>query len=223
MVAATPAPEPAKAGSTAASTTPPEKTATTPKTAKTAKAPARAQAAPGQAYARQWFVQVGAFKDAAAAQRVAAKLRSEGYTVEESTRGGAATVAKVTTSGDEKTATGDRYDVVVSGQSPDELRTRLAGKNLTVEATSSGAVVRPSLPLRDAVALSKELAVDGAKVQVRRAGGGAAPARSAVASSAPGADGLHRVSVGGFADRAAAQAMLKELEAKGYKPFLTRR
>jgi hypothetical protein len=31
------------------------------------------------------------------------------------------------------------------------------------------------------------------------------------------------VSVGGFADRATAVATLKELESKGYKPFLTRR
>jgi hypothetical protein len=60
---------------------------------------------------------------------------------------------------------------------------------------------------------------------VRRAGGASAPAaRSSRPSAADGsADTLHRVSVGGFADRATALATLKELEGKGYKPFLTRR
>jgi hypothetical protein len=33
---------------------------------------------------------------------------------------------------------------------------------------------------------------------------------------------LYRVRVGGFADREAALAALKELEARGYKPFLAR-
>ena len=36
-------------------------------------------------------------------------------------------------------------------------------------------------------------------------------------------DALHHVAVGGFTDRATATATLKELEAKGYKPFITRR
>lgn len=171
----------------------------------------------------QWFVQVGAFKDAATATKVATKLREGKYKVDESTRGGpAAMVAKATTT---PSAGGDLYDVIVSGQSPTELNSRLAAKGLSAEAAPSGAVVKPSLPLRDAVALSKDLAVDGLKVQVRRAGGASAPAPSSgkAAVSAGGADGLHRVSVGGFADRATALATLKELEAKGYKPFLTRR
>ena len=104
------------------------------------------------------------------------------------------------------------------GQSPAELNTRLAAKGLTVEAAGNGAVVKPSLPLRDAVALSKELAVDGLKVQVRRTGGS-----TATAERASSGDTLHRVSVGGFPDKATAMATLKELEGKGYKPFLTRR
>jgi hypothetical protein len=74
------------------------------------------------------------------------------------------------------------------------------------------------------VALSKDLAVDGLKVQVRRAGTAPATPRTTGEASAPaGGDTLHRVSVGGFPDRATAVATLKELEAKGYKPFLTRR
>jgi cell division septation protein DedD len=85
-------------------------------------------------------------------------------------------------------------------------------------------VVKPSLPLRDAVALSKDLAVEGFKVQVRRAGGAAAAPPAPVTAAAPTEGGreLHRVRVGSFADRAAAQAAARELEAKGYKPYIAR-
>ena len=202
-----------------------------------AKADAKAVAAKPAAKAanvtgRQWFVQVGAFKELGTAEKVAAKLREENYKVEESLRGGsAATVAKTTTATPApapapSSGTGDQYDVFITGQSPTEINKRLAAKGLAAEAAGNGAVVKPSLPLRDAVALSKDLAVDGLKVQVRRAGGttAGAPPRSPSSATAPaGGDTLHRVSVGGFADRATAMATLKELEAKGYKPFLTRR
>jgi hypothetical protein len=65
-------------------------------------------------------------------------------------------------------------------------------------------------------------------VQVRRAGGvpEPAPARAAAPetpSASAGGESLHRVRVGGYPDRAAAMVALKELEGKGYKPFLTRR
>src|SRR2546427_197187 len=49
----------------------------------------------------------------------------------------------------------------------------------------------------------------------------ASPASTPAAN--PGGDGLHRVRVGPYPDRAAATSALKELEAKGYKPFLARR
>lgn len=212
----TPAPEPAKAESTPAVAQPPRK----PSATMTAKA---ATPAPRRVSGRQWFVQVGAFKDTAAAKKVAARLREDKYTVDEWVRGArVATVAKATTVAP---SGADRYDVIVSGQSPAELNERLAAKNLTAEAAPNGAVVKPSLPLREAVALSKELAVDGLKVQVRRSGRGTAAASQPSRASTGGGegDGLHRVAVGGFPDRATAMATLKELEAKGYKPFITRR
>jgi hypothetical protein len=60
---------------------------------------------------------------------------------------------------------------------------------------------------------------------VRRAGG-ASPAAAATsptpASSQEASPALHRVRVGGFPDRAAAQEAARELEAKGYKPFIAR-
>lgn len=229
MVAATtPVPEPTK----------PEPAKVEPKTARKVVASADAPSKPAPRMAKattsavrpasggQWFVQVGAFKNPATARKVAAKLREDKYKVEESARGAAATVAKATVSPSSSAPSGgDQYDVIISGQSPADLNSRLSAKGLTAEAMPNGALVKPSLPLRDAVALSKELAIDGSKVQVRRAGGpkDAAPRTSSTATSAGGADGLHRVSVGGFADRATAVATLKELEAKGYKPFLTRR
>jgi SPOR domain len=208
-----------------ATTTPPE----TPKAEVKAK-PAEAKVAvkPAKPAATgQWFVQVGAFKDAATAKKVAAKLRDDNYTVEELPRGGsAATVAKATTTSPTASSTGgDQYDVIITGQAPAEINKRLAAKGLAGEPVENGVVVKPSLPLRDAVALSKDLALDGLKVQVRRTGGGTAPtSKSSIgATASAGGDTLHRVSVGGFADRATAMATLKELEAKGYKPFLTRR
>src|SRR2546429_677095 len=94
-------------------------------------------------------------------------------------------------------------------------------RGLPTEPGRGGGVVRPGLPLRDAVALSKDLAAMGLKVQVRRSGAAASPASTPAAN--PGGDGLHRVRVGPYPDRAAATSALKELEAKGYKPFLARR
>ena len=212
-----------------AATTTPETAKAEPKAAPAAAKPAAKPAKTAKAVtSRQWFVQVGAFKDAATAKKVAAKLRDDSYTVEESPRGGnAATVAKATTTTAPPASStgGDQYDVIITGQAPEEINKRLAAKGLGAQPIDNGVVVKPSLPLRDAVALSKELAVDGLKVQVRRTGGSGAstPKSSSGATASASGDMLHRVSVGGFADKATAMATLKELEAKGYKPFLTRR
>ncbi len=162
--------------------------------------------------AGDYWVQVGAYKDAATAGQVANRLRSRGYRVQELivTRGASKAV-------DPATATdnpGDRYDVVVTGAPVKDLGPKLASKGLTVESTSRGAVVRPSLPLRDAVALSKDLHDDGLAVQVERArGSGPAPAGG-------GPETLHRVRVGAFADRPSAVAAVRELETRGYRPFI---
>jgi SPOR domain len=84
--------------------------------------------------------------------------------------------------------------------------------------------VKPSLPLRDAVALSKDLAVDGLKVQVRRAAGGPAPAPAAASSTSITTDDgmLYRVRVGPFDDKTTATSTLRELQQKGYSPFIAR-
>ena len=178
---------------------------------------------------RTYWVQVGAFKDAEAARRLAAKLREDNFTVEESlTRGsGAARSAPkgpVATKTPSTDSGSDQYDVIVSGQTPEELTKRLSAKGLSAEASGAGMVVKPSLPLRDAVALSKDLAVEGFKVQVRRTAGSAVPSASTASTPAAseGGNGLHRVRVGAFSDRAAAQEAARQLEAKGYKPYIAR-
>jgi hypothetical protein len=109
------------------------------------------------------------------------------------------------------------------GGTTGDINAKLGPKGLTSEPSAGGVVVKPSLPLRDAVALSKDLAVDGLKVQVRRSSAGAAPAPvSAAASVAPGSDGLYRVRVGPFDDRATAISTMRELEQRGYTPFIAR-
>jgi cell division protein FtsN len=173
-----------------------------------------------------YWVQVGAFKDSETAKRVARKLRDENFKVEESLKGVAGTTepAAKTPTAPAPASSSDQYDVFVSGASVEDLNRRLAGKGLTADGTPSGSfLVKPRLPLRDAVALSKDLAGDGLKVQVRRAGStataSATPAASAAVESGPA---LHRVRVGSFVDKGAAQAAARELEAKGYKPFIAR-
>ena len=163
-----------------------------------------------------YWVQVGAYKNQATAKQLAAKLREQNYKVEESVKdgnAGATPAASADTGG-----AGDRYNVFVSGSAPSDLTAKLSSKGLAADAVAGGVVVKPSLPLRDAVALSRDLATDGLKVHVRRAGGEA----SAPAASAPANDTMYRVRVGGLADRATARATAKELEGKGYKPFIGR-
>lgn len=189
----------------------PKKVAAVPPTAR--QAPVARAAASATSSAPYW-VQVGAFKDEAAAKRLADKLREQNFTVEHSVRDAGAP-APASAGGV------DRYNVFVSGLAPAELNTKLSAKGLKAQPVAGGVMVTPSMPLREAVALSKDLANEGLKIQVRRvaaSGGGASPS----ASPAGGGESLHRVRVGGFGDRAAAEAAARELEAKGYKVFVAR-
>ena len=158
-----------------------------------------------------YWVQVGAFGDAEAANRLVGQLRQQGFHAEQFASGKAGPAP--TPAAD---SPGDRYSVLVSGGAPGDVDAKLAAKGMTSEAAPGGAVVRPSLPLRDAVALSRELADAGLTVQVRRQGGAvtSAPARTG--------ETWYRVRVGGFPDRAAAVASLKKLEEKGFKPFIAK-
>jgi hypothetical protein len=186
-----------------------------------AKAPARrptanARAAASRSAPGPYWVQVGAFQDQSAARRLADKLRSENYRVAESAIRAGSRAAPAPA-----VPTIDRYNVFVSGLPPADLKAKLDAKGLGSDPVAGGVVLTPSLPLREAVALSRDLAGDGLQVQVRRASGMTA---SAARPTASGVDGptFHRVRVGSFPDSASARAVLRELEAKGYKPFLGR-
>jgi cell division septation protein DedD len=221
MAAATPEPKP-------------EAKSATTTTKRAATRSATTASAPRTATTGEWWVQVGAFRDESTAKKLAAKLREQSYKVEDpargrgesATRSGAAEKPAPAASAPNPTGV-DQYDVFVSGMSAAELNTRLASKGLAAEPSGAGAVIKPSLPLRDAVALSKDLATEGFKVQVRRASGAVPESAPRVASPRPapaasGGDALYRVRVGAFSDRETAVTTLKELEAKGYKPFIAR-
>ena len=212
--------------------------ATKPESAKAAKPlePAKAEAVKGARAARAatkpqprrraaaktagpFWVQVGAFRDEEHAKALVAKLRADNFQAEElAPSGGAAETARPEAGA---AAPGDKYDVFVSGASSADLSAKLSGKGLSADPAAGGAVIKPSLPLRDAVALSKDLVVEGLKVQVRRAPGSVAAERPAGPATAAG-DGLFRVRIGSFPDRAAAEVARKALAAKGYTAFIAR-
>jgi cell division septation protein DedD len=177
--------------------------------------PTRAAAARGP-----YWVQVGAFRDAAAAKRLADRLRAEKFPVVESVKSGEAPAAATTTAPASPGA--DRYYVFVSGSTPEEVAAKTGAKGMSPEAVAGGVVVKPGLPLREAVELSRSLAGEGLRVQVRRAGGATSEATGTAAAVASDGVTLHRVRVGSFPDRASAMTALKELQGKGYTAFLAR-
>jgi hypothetical protein len=179
---------------------------------------ARPAVAPGGG---AYFVQVGAFREERLATALVAKLRAENFPVVETGPG----PAGPSNGGipEPPVAASDRYDVFVSGASSADVNAKLSTEGLSADAVAGGALIKPSLPLRDAVALSKDLANSGFKVQVRRATGGAGPEPAAKPRPAPaGGDAFHRVRVGGFPDRATAEEARKALAAKGYSGFIAR-
>lgn len=194
-------------------------------TAKAAPAPARPKRSESSG---DYFVQVGAFQDQATAKRLVTRLREQNYPVDESaTRGGGTTPSAAPRSTPRVAAASgpDRYDVIVSGGSTAEVNSKLSAKGLASEPAGDSVKIRPSLSLRDAVALSKDLGSEGFKVQVRRgAGANGAPVAAEPAPSGAAGDGptLHRVRVGPYPDRATALSIHKEFQDKGYSPFIAR-
>jgi cell division protein FtsN len=181
-----------------------------------------------------FWVQVGAFRDPETAKQVAARLRENSFSVDESSlalspRAASTPVPSSVAARDPAPSTGagtDLYRVVVTDASAGDLASKVSARGFTAEASPEGAVIRPTLPLRDAVAISQQLAADGFKVQVKRSrpadGKPGPPPRPAPAPSVAQADTLHRVRVGAFADRASAVAALRKLQALGYTPFIAR-
>jgi SPOR domain len=195
----------------------------TPKEQSASHAP-RTSAAPSPTGPGEYFVQVGAFKNPDTAKKVAARLREQKYNVEETSASGVKTARAAAPSAPQASGSpSDRYDVYVTGGAPGDINGKLSARGLSAEPSGAGVVVKPSMPLRDAVALSKDLAVDGLKVQVRRAAGGPAPSPTTPSSASMASDGtLYRVRVGPFDDKSTATSTLRELEQKGYTPFIAR-
>src|SRR5437867_2979030 len=105
-----------------------------------------------------YFVQVGAFKNPDTARKLATRLREQKYNVEETSASGAKPARGASASAPPAATApspSDRYDVYVSGGAPAEINAKLSAKGLSAEPSGAGVVVRPSMPLRDAVALSK--------------------------------------------------------------------
>ena len=216
----TPAPKKSESSKSAAAS---KTTMATPKEQSASLAPRVSAPSPGGP--GDYFVQVGAFKNPDTAKKVAARLREQKYNVEETSASGVKTTRAPAPSAPAASgAPSDRYDVYVSGGAPGDINSKLAAKGLSAEPSGAGVVVKPSMPLRDAVALSKDLAVDGLKVQVRRAAaGGPASAPPPSSSAAVTSDGtLYRVRGGPFDDKSTATSTLRELEQKGYTPFIAR-
>ena len=199
-----------------------------------AKAPV-APAAKGEPVARpattsagDYFVQVGAFKDQEMAKRVAARLRDQHYRVEESVKHTGAAPAEAPPAAPRATpasAGPDRYDVIVSGGAAADINAKLSAKGLASEASADGVRIRPSLPLRDAVALSKDLGGEGFRVRVRRgagAGGTTMDVAPPIATDEPRSGALYRVRVGGFPDRPAAEVAMRDLQTKGFQAFIAK-
>jgi hypothetical protein len=185
------APRAAAPKATAATTTPP--------------APVAKGAAGG------YWVQVGAFREAETAKRLATRLRGQKFSVDESVK-----LAAVAAPAPSAPSEADLYNVLVTGRPAEDIRRLLSAKSLRAEPAGGGFALVPAMPLAEAVAMSRDLAVEGLTVQVRRAGG--APRPAADPSAAP----LHRVRVGPYPDRPAAVAIVRQLEAAGYKPFIAR-
>ncbi len=195
----------------------------TPKEQPAARTP-RAPSAPSPTGPGEYFVQVGAFKNPDTAKKVATRLREQKYNVEETSASGIKTARGAAPSAPHASGSpSDRYDVYVTGGAPADINAKLSAKGLSAEPSGAGVVVKPSMPLRDAVALSKDLAVDGLKVQVRRAASGPAPSPTTPSSASMASDGtLYRVRVGPFDDKSTATSTLRELQQKGYTPFIAR-
>lgn len=156
-----------------------------------------AKPAPAAPDKGDYWVQVGAFSDAKNAGRLAAQLTDQKYAVQR------ATVTR-------GSGSGGGNEVFVAGAKQRDVYDKVKAKGYRVDAVKGGAVVRPPLPLKDAVAISKELAGAGMDVKIRRVGGGGEKAT------------FHLVRVGGFADRTEAEAAQTELGGKGVPGFVVK-
>ncbi len=194
---------------------PPAKTAPaakveTPKPPGTAKRIAPVEAGPGG-----YWIQVGAFAEERNAEALSKQLKGENFpvTVSRISRGGSAP-APATAPSSPATA-GAQNQLFITGSTPDAVNAALKGKG-TAQPVKGGLVVNPPYDLETAMSMSSSLKKEGFKVVIRRAKAAPAPAPS----NGAGGTIFHVVRVGGYPDRAKAQQVRGELEAKGHPGFL---
>ena len=196
---------------------PPTKTAPAAK-AETPKAPSAAKkSAPVEAGQGGYWVQVGAFAEERNAEALSKQLKSENFpvTISRISRGGSAPAAAQPAPS--APAAGAQNQLLITGSTPEAVNAALKGKG-TAQPVKGGLVVDPPFDLETAMSLSSSLKKEGFKVVIRRAK--AAPAPAATPSSEGGGAIFHVVRVGGYPDRAKAQQVRGELEAKGHPGFL---
>src|SRR4030095_15359245 len=187
--------------------------------AETPKAPSAAKkSAPVEAGQGGYWVQVGAFAEERNAEALSKQLKGENFpvTISRISRGGSAPAAAKAPSS-AAPAAGGQNQLFITGSPPEAVNAALKGKG-TAQPVKGGLVVNPPFDLETAMSLSSSLKKEGFKVVIRRAQ--AAPAPSAPPSSEGGGTIFHVVRVGGYPDRAKAQQVRGELEAKGHRGFL---
>jgi len=195
--------------------TPPAKTAPAAK-AETPKPPSTAKkGAPVEAGEGGYWVQVGAFAEERNAEALSKQLKGENFpvTISRISRGGS-DPAPATAPSSPANA-GGQNQLFITGSTPDAVNAALKGKG-TAQPVKGGLVVNPPYDLETAMSLSSSLKKEGFKVVIRRAKAAPAPAPS----SGAGGTTFHVVRVGGYPDRAKAQQVRGELEAKGHPGFL---
>jgi cell division septation protein DedD len=197
-----------------APTAPPAKTAPAAKPEAPKAASAGKRAAPAESGSPGgYWVQVGAFVEERNAEALSRQLKGENFpvTVSRVARGGGGAPAAAPA----KPAEGGQNQLFITGSTPDAVNAALKGKG-TAQPVKGGVVVNPPYDLETAMSLSSSLKKEGFKVVIRRAK--AAPA--AAPSGAAGGAAFHVVRVGSYPDRAKAQQVRGELEAKGHPGFL---
>jgi len=195
---------------------PPAKAAPAAKPEAPKAASAGSQAVPAEAGSPgRYFVQVGAFVEAHNAEELSKQLKAEKFpvTISRVSRGGRAPAPAPAATRPEA---GGQNQLFITGSTPDAVNAALKGKG-TAQPVKGGLVVIPPYDLETAMSLSSSLKKEGFKVVIRRA----KTAPAAAAPSVSGGTTFHVVRVGGFPDRAKAQQVRGELEAKGHPGFLT--
>jgi cell division septation protein DedD len=186
--------------------------------AETPKVPSAAKkSAPVEVGQGGYWVQVGAFAEERNAEALSKQLKGENFpvTISRISRGGSAPAAAKAPSS--APAAGAQNQLFITGSTTEAVNAALKGKG-TAQPVKGGQVVNPPFDLETAMSLSSSLKKEGFKVVIRRAKAGPAP------SDPPSGEGggtiFHVVRVGGYPDRAKAQQVRGELEAKGHPGFL---